>query len=268
MKSIKLAGIVAFPVLTMLAAGGCSSATTEESDSISLKPAAEAEVLLDAVQVQVKEDGSRLVRFQGTSSTNVAPIAFTLAVDMKTGTYNTKVASEPVEEVLEVQQSPHTVLAEDAPVLPAEMPSTTMSIVTGTRTGRVRVQVLDPCFKVLNQTTDSLTWNTAANGTMTWSSYSDGCAGYTVTNPCGITLTTHWYTTSCSGSSPYYSSGRPVNYASGSYYNTDFGNQSQSTYTSATITLTGQNNGTFTYTHTYAESGENWIGAWHRVLLN
>ncbi len=223
-----------------------------------LQPLPDAEVVLPKLEAFFLSDGSVTVRGQGTAKAGAPPSGFDFTIDLEKGTYTTRTLTpEEIREREPQQGAMGFNRTGPAPGSPQEKVS------PGNWQGRVRVQTKDPAFIVLTETTARVSWSVSAGGTVTWTSYSDGCWA---ANP--SSLGTHWYNSSCSGGSAYYNSNRACNANTGSYYNYDFVDPNAGTFVTDSDWLCGRNDAIFDYNWSHSDSGEGAILIYGSVLTN
>lgn len=226
--------------------------------SAKLLPQANAEVVLPRLEAIFLSDGSVTLRGQGTARVDSAPSGFDFTVDLAKGTYTTRrLSPTELEERTPLVESSGRNRVGESPEAPE------LKVSPGNWQGKVRVQTKDPAFIVLTETTVQVSWSVAANGTVTWKSYSDGCWA---ANPSA--LGTHWFNGSCALGAAYYNSNRACNANTGSYYNYDFVDPNQGTFVTDSDWLCGRNDAQFDYSWSHNDSGEGAILIYGSVLLN
>lgn len=231
---------------------------------IRLQPGADAEVILEDVEVKILSDGSIALSANGTYEVGEPTLAYDIVVDLERSTYTTSLV--PLDE-LELH-TPQKGISGENPDPNSDLKSgfrNAMFVSPGTYWAKIRVQTLDPVFIVVAETTNYLKWQVYGSGTVSWLSYTDGCWG---ANP--SPLGTNWFVTSCSSASPYYaaSNTKVYNAAFGNYQNWDFGNNSVDTNVSHWSLLGGQNNSSYTYSWSASDWGEGSGLLWSRIILN
>lgn len=223
-----------------------------------LRPLPEAEVVLPRIEAFFLSDGSVTVRGRGTAKAGAAPAGFDYALDLHKGTYTTRLLRP--EQIGEREPLTGATGFNRTGGKPGEPE---LKVSPGNWQGRVRVQTKDPAFIVLTETTAQVSWSVAANGTVTWTSYSDGCWA---ANPSA--LGTHWYNSSCSLGAAYYNSNRACNANTGSYYNYDFVDPNAGTFVTDSDWLCGRNDAIFDYNWSHSDSGEGALLIYGSVLTN
>jgi len=234
---------------------------------VELQPLRSAEVLVSGFKAIFLSDGSVTLSGKGSAKVGSPQSGFDFEVDLVQETYTTRrLKPGEIGERAPLQQSSGF---NRAPVLDSQSSKPPLSLITaavspGSWHGRVRVQTKDPAFLILTETNVELTWTVYSNGTVAWSSYSDGCWA---ANPSA--LGTHWFVSSCATGGPYYtSSTRVCNDHAGSYYNYDFLDASQRTDVSDSDWLCGRNDAMFDYNWSHNDSGEASLLIYGSVVVN
>lgn len=215
---------------------------------VRLQPLPDAEVLIPNFRAVFHADGSVTVQGGGTARAGAPTTGFAYTVDPIQGTYTTHRLGADELEAIEPLQSFSGVNR-----TPADEGATPFAKVSpGTWLGRVRVQAKDPPQIVLTETKAELKWTVAANGNVSWNSYSDGCWA---ANPSA--LGTHWSVTACANAGAWSPSAtRVCNDHSGSYENFDFLDPAQVTTVSQSAWLCGRNDAIFDYNWSHTDGGE------------
>lgn len=214
-----------------------------------LQPLPDAEVVIPGFKAFYLADGSVTISGKGRARAGAPVQGFDFEVDLASGTYTTRRLSRSEIQEREPLQK---MLGENRQIDGRTPKKITAAISPGTWSGRVRVQTKDPAFIVLTETTAQLTWTVAANGNVSWNSYSDGCWA---ANP--SSLGTHWSITACNSGGPWYPSAtRVCNDHTGSYINWDFGDDNQSTTASQWAWLCGRNDAIYDYNWSHNDGGE------------
>lgn len=231
---------------------------------VRLQPLADAEILVPNFRAILHEDGSVTLTGSGRAKVGAPTSGFDFEVDVLAGTYTTRrLDPREIEELVPLQEATGVNRALREPGDEGRAPVEKVS--PGNWWGRVRVQTKDPALIVLAETKVELHWNVAANGSVTWNSYTDGCWA---ANP--SSLGTHWFVSSCAaGGGPWYASGNRVcNDNSGSYYNWDFLIANQRTDSSHYAWMCGRNDAIFDYNWSYSDSGEASLLIFGAVVTN
>jgi hypothetical protein len=230
------------------------------TQTIELLPSTSVDVVIPDFRATILSDGSVTISGSGSAAVGKPTSGFDFEVDLKTGLYKTR-SLDPDEIAALV---PKTRPLRQSEVGRNSDNITSLAIVPGYWSGRVRLQTKDPVLIVLAETTTQLTWYTYSSGSVVWTSYSDACWA---ANP--SSLGTHWYNSYCAYGGPWYSGSTNVcNDNSGNYYNWDFGVSSWRTDASHFVQLCGRNDAYFNYWWSHTDSGE---GSWlifGSILLN
>lgn len=262
---------VSLPLLLILSSGSAFAARSDRERSsepeikvertVRLRPQPGAEVVVLEFKALFLSDGSVTLSGKGTARADAPPQGFDFEVDLTRGTYTTRRLDPPeIEERdrLQGRQGQQTDPSGEDRLKPA-----IKAITPGTYTGRVRVQTKDPVFVILTETMTQLTWTVSSSGTVTGAQpSSDSCWA---ANP--SSLGTHWFVSYCANGALYTSAGRVCNDNQGSYYNYDFGFDSDITTASQYVYVCGRNDAFYDYNWSHNDSGEGYLLIYGSVVV-
>jgi len=195
---------------------------------------------LDAsLQATVEEDGYR-IDVAGTYRIGDPAKYYHLDINLKSRMYKATKKAIPSEWAAQQGKRLDTYAAASA-------------IAPGTWYVELKLITEDPPQIDLATTVNYLRWSVSSTGAITILEGRRGCTAYDGTGQ-PYPVDTHWYTSTCTSS--FVGSYPSTHRVDASYYNWDWGYDSQSTTASHVLTAQPNNNGTGNYNYSYSHAGE------------
>lgn len=227
---------------------------------ISLQPEAGSAIILDSVKVTQLPNGSLMINGSGLHKPGEPAQYYRWEANITKKTYKI------------TKLDPSTAKFQIPTITKEEINNTKVqnvgiaAISPGSHWAIVWVQTTDPVWEQLAETANRLEWTVYSNGQVGYNYRRVSCFP---SNP--TSFGTHWYNSVCSfvGSVSYSSDQTSLfSQAKGNYYNYDFGNPNQATYTNHLSQIQGKNDGSNAYSWSDVHSGEYWWLLWGHVYVD